>query len=268
MMMEFNPSMVGFTPEQTREFYRRLIDDVRALPGVQAASLARAIPFRPNFTEEAVVPEGYQFPNGLRSATVSSNVVDEQYFETAGTPIERGRAFTALDTADSRRMGIVNSEFARRFWPGQDPIGKRLRLGENGEFVEVVGVARTGKYLSLAETPQPYFYLPFALNPRPRMTLLVLAAAQRADLTEALYSVVRSIDANQPVFNVRRMKTYYEQGVLGPALVVLQMIGATGVVGLALALVVVPAGLMLVTAGACYFPARRAARIDPALQLR
>jgi ABC-type antimicrobial peptide transport system permease subunit len=103
-------------------------------------------------------------------------------------------------------------------------------------MVEVIGVARTGKYLTLAETPQPYIYLPFSQNPRTRMTLLV-ETNQPLGMTEALLSVVRSLDPNQPVFNVWPLRSYYELGVLGPALIVLQMVGSTGLVGLTLALV-------------------------------
>lgn len=98
-------------------------------------------------------------------------------------------------------------------------------------------MARTAKYLSLMEAPQPYFYLPFSQYARTRMTLLVETAGEPSAITGAVFQVVRSLDANQPVYNVWPLQTFYEQGALGPALVVVQMAGCAGLVGLALALV-------------------------------
>jgi macrolide transport system ATP-binding/permease protein len=237
MMMEFDPALVRYTPEQSREFYRQLLERSRTLAGVRSATLARAIPFRPNFTEEPVVPEGYEFPRDQQSVLVTSNVVDEEYFRTMKTEIVLGRGFGREDTASSRRTAVVNEEFARRYWPGQNAVGKRFRMGVNGPYVEVVGVARTAKYTSLMEAPVPYFYLPLSQNPRTRMTLLVETEREPIAITGALLQTVRSLDQNQPVYNVRALDHYYEQGVLGLALVVLQMVASTGIVGLVLAVV-------------------------------
>jgi predicted permease len=237
MMMEFDPALVRYTPEQSREFYRQLLERTRTLAGVRSATLARAIPFRPNFTEEAVVPEGYEFPRGQRSVMVAANVVDEEYFGTMKTAIVLGRGFTREDTASSRRTALINEEFAKRYWPGQNAIGKRFHIGENNTHIEVVGVARTAKYTSLMEAPVPYFYLPLSQNPRTRMTLLVETGDEPAAITGALLQTVRSLDQNQPVYNVRPLDHYFEQGVLFPALVILQMVGSAGMVGLVLAAV-------------------------------
>jgi putative ABC transport system permease protein len=110
-------------------------------------------------------------------------------------------------------------------------------MGVDGPHVEVVGVARNGKYLSLAETPQPYFYLPFAQQFRTRMTLLVETEARPATMTDRVLQVVRSLDPNQPVYNVRDMRRYFDHGVLGIALTVLKMVWCMGFTGLALALI-------------------------------
>ncbi len=131
----------------------------------------------------------------------------------------------------------MNQEFAKRYWPGQGPIGKRFRIGARGPTVEVVGVAKTGKYLALAEAPTPYIYVPFLQNPQSRMALLVWTLGGAAGITDPVLGVVHQLDPNQPVFNVRSFREYYEQGVLGPALVIMQMVGSMGLIGLALALV-------------------------------
>jgi len=237
MMMEFDPSLARYSEGQTQVFYQQLIDKVRSRSGVRSATLARTIPFRPNFSQEAIVPENYQLPKDQRSVTVASNVVDDAYFATMGVAMVRGRTFASTDNATTSRVAIVNQEFAHRFWNSEDPIGRRFRLGESGPLIEIVGLARNAKYLSLAESPQPFFYLPLSQNPRSTMTLLVQTEAEPSAIASPLFEIVRSLDPNQPVYNVRDFQTYYERGVLGTVLVAVQMAGATGLVGLGLALV-------------------------------
>ena len=237
MMFEFDPSLIGYRTAQADVFFRQLMDRTLTLPGVRSATLSRAVPFRPNFTDKTLVPEGYDLPRGETGVTVSTDIVDEHYFATMRTGIVEGRAFTAADAPGSRRVAVVNQEFAARYWSGRDAVGRRFRLGAGGPWVEVVGVARTARYLSLAETPQPYVYLPFAQNPSSRMVMLVETEGPPAGITGAVLRTVHALDANQPVYNVRPFETYYDEGVLGPALVVIQMVGVTGFVGMSLALV-------------------------------
>ena len=144
-MMSADTSFVRYTPVQTRDFYRHLADRARALPGVASVALTSAIPLDPDDAPgiEAVIPEGYRFPRGQESVSVRAAAVDEHYFGTTATAIVRGRAFTADDNDGSRRVAIVNQEFAKTYWPDQDPIGKRIRLNDSqGPWLEVVGVAQ------------------------------------------------------------------------------------------------------------------------------
>lgn len=237
MMVEFDPSLLRYSPAQATVFYRRLADEVRRLPGVRSAALSRGVPFRPNFTDEEIVPEGAPLPDGKPTISVAANIVGEDYFETVGTPILQGRAFTLRDTAESARIAVVNQEFANRFYPIQNPLGKRFRLGLKGEFLQIVGVAKTAKYLSLTEKPQPYFYMPLTQSPRTRLTLFIHTFGDPREISGPVLRTVRNIDPNQPVFNTRPIEVFYELGVLGPSLIVLQMVTVTGLVGLALALV-------------------------------
>lgn len=200
-------------------------------------TLTAAVPFRPNFVSQPIVPEGFTFPADEGSAQVPLNVVDEGYFATVRTEILQGRAFLATDTAGAPAVAIVNDTLAVRYWAKRSPVGQRIRLGVDGSFVEVVGVARTGKYANLAEAPQPYLFLPFAQHPRSRMTLMAEAAGDPRSLGTPLLEVVRSIDPGQPVFNIRDFRSYFEQGTLGLPRVLLQMISVAGLVGLGLALV-------------------------------
>ena len=236
MMLEFDPALAGRTPEETRAFYDRLMERVRQTPGVAAASLTSAIPFRPNFTEATIVPEGFRFRDGEEHVGVPLAVVDDQYLATMGATMVRGRTFTSRDDDSTPAVAIVNEELAARYWNG-DAIGKRLFLDADRHPVEIVGIAKTAKYMSLMEAPQPQLYLAFAQQTRSRMVLVARAVADPIALTSPLLDAVRTVDPDQPVFNVRDFRTYYEQGALALPRTLMQMAGVAGFLGLGLALV-------------------------------
>jgi ABC-type antimicrobial peptide transport system permease subunit len=133
-------------------------------------------------------------------------------------------------------VAIVNQQFAKTYWPGQDAIGKRIRLDRaDGPAAEVVGVAKTGHYLLVNEAPAPYVYVPYEQYPRQQMTLIVQSAGDPAALAGRLRNAVRSIDANLPVFNLRTVATLYESRATGTWLQLFQMVGTMGCIGLMLA---------------------------------
>ena len=237
MTMDFDTSLVPASPA-THDFYRNLIDRARALPGVRSAALSLVVPLAPNQSGQTVIPEGFQFPKGQESAQVLQNAVDERYFDVMETPIVRGRAFTANDKADSTRVAIVNEEFAKKYWPNQDAIGKKIRLDDaKGPVFQVVGVAKTGKYIFIAEPPTPFIYLPFTQHPQTRMSIMVESYGDPAAMTAPLREVVRSLNPDQPIYNARTMATFYQQRAIAVFLMILQLVTAMGTLGLALALV-------------------------------
>ena len=230
------PAVLHYSPQQTKVFYRLLTDRVRIMAGVAEVTMTEALPLSPSQTVVTVVPEGYQFPRGREKAIEFGAVVDARYFSTMKVEIVRGRAFTEHDDAGSGRVAIVNQQFARTFWPGQDAVGKRIRLGSaDGPAAQVVGVATTGHYLAVYEAPAPYVYLPYEQNPRPRMTLVVQAVGNPAELARPLRDVVRSIDGNVPVFNLRPVATLYASRVTNTWLQFFEMVGTMAFIGLALA---------------------------------
>ena len=102
-----------------------------------------------------VVVDGYAMPAGQDRLTIRNNVVDDGYWAAMRTPVVRGRPFDGRDTASSPAVAVVNETMARRYWPQQDAIGKTLRLRDrSGPVLQVVGIARDGKYGEIAETPQ------------------------------------------------------------------------------------------------------------------
>lgn len=234
----FDPTVMRYTPAQAQDFYQRLVERARVLPGVKSAALSRLMPLSNFPIIEAVVPEGFELPPGKESVSVMTNTVSDGYFETMNVPILRGRAFQATDRADSPRVAIVNEQFARKYYANQNPVGKRFQLGgRNGPWVEVVGVARQSRYSFLGEPPQEFLYLPFAQNPQPQMTLLAQSRGDSAALAGPIRALVRSLDPHQPVNTLRTMEEYFDQRARKVLTLLTQMVGAMGLLGLALAMV-------------------------------
>ncbi|HEY6390092.1 MAG TPA: ABC transporter permease, partial [Bryobacteraceae bacterium] len=239
LMMSFDPSLIRYSPEKTHEFYRTLIDGARQTPNVQNATLSATVQFDGStVTTNGIAPEGFQLPAGKESDRILSNVVDERYFDTIGMPLVRGRGFLATDTTTSPRVAVINETAAERYWPNQDPIGKRFRLdGRDSPWVEVVGVAKTSVYLTTGEPKFTFLYLPLSQHPASRMTLTVETAGDAASLTAPLRNLVRSIDAHQPIFNVRAMREYYRTQGLQTLRLIVNVVGTMGILGLGMALV-------------------------------
>jgi putative ABC transport system permease protein len=238
MLQEFDTSLVRYTPDQTRDFYRHLVDRTRTLPGVRSVTLARSIPFIPNQYMASIIPEGYQLPKGQDTDTLFANIVDEHYFDTMRTEIVRGRAFTADDKDGSRRVAIVNEEFAKTYWPNQEPLGKRFRLNDaKGPWLEVVGVAKTAKYLFVSELATKFLYLPFAQNQSTVMLMVVETTGNPSAIAAPVREIAQSIDPNQPVFNVRTLSSFFQQRAVTVPLMITETVGTMGLLGLTLAVI-------------------------------
>jgi predicted permease len=253
LSMSFDPTLIRYTPAQTEQFYKELIQRARQLPGVKSATLSSSIPMN-NWGGEAVIPEGYQFPPGQQSANVWASTVDENYFPTLGISLLQGRAVQSTDRVDSARVAIVNQLFARHYL-GPNPIGKRIRLNQPGApWLEIVGVTPTTKYVQMFEPPLDYVYLPFSQNPRGQMALIAEAYGDPAALAAPLREVSRSLDANVPLFGVRTLADVVDQRAVRLMHFLDGLVASIGLLGLGLALV----GLYAVVA---YQVARRTREI-------
>jgi hypothetical protein len=182
------------------------------------------------------VPEGYQLPKGSSSVDVYCNTVGDGYFRTVDVPILQGRGFLESDTEKAPRVAVVNQRFAETYWPNQNPLGKRFRMGAAGDWVEVVGLAAATKYVALSEPPVAFFYLPLSQNFRTQMTVLVATSGPSDDLAQPLRRLVKSIDADEPVFALTSMEQYFNQRATRVMNALTAVIGGMGLLGLALAL--------------------------------
>jgi len=186
-----------------RQFQRSLRERVGSLPGVMSVGMAHAIPLGLVTWQVGVLPEGYEAPKGTSNPSIDCNLVDHGYFEAMGIPILNGRAFLETDNANTAPVVVVNERFALRFWPGQNPIGKRVRT--QGREYQVIGVVKTGKYSSLGEAPKPYFYFALGQNYRGTTVLHVRTAGDPRMLLESVRREVRALDASLPVTDLMTM---------------------------------------------------------------
>jgi predicted permease len=186
----------GYDEIRGRAFYEELLRRVAALPSVRAVSLAERTPLGLDYSRRGVGVEGYEPAQG-EDMEFGANIVGPGYLALIHIPLERGRDFAETDRAGSLPVAIVNQSFARRFWPGEDPIGRRIRIGDSVR--EVVGVAHDSRTRSLDESPAPYFYLPFLQFYQPNMTLEVRTAGDPADMIPAVRREIAALDRDLPV---------------------------------------------------------------------
>jgi predicted permease len=238
LMVRFDPRLVQYDSTQTEHFYRLLTERVREESGVRSAGLTQNPPLGlDDFDHVAFVPEAFEMPRDRETLTSWMDTVDDGYFETMGIPLLRGRGFRASDTADAPRVAVVNEQFAKHYWPGADPVGRRIRLdGKTGEPVEIVGIAKTVKYQSGITRPIDFVYLPFAQHPVARMVLLVRSSGDPLQLVRPVKDIVRSLDPNMPMLETRTYEDLYRYSTVEGPRVAVELVGTLGVVGLLLAM--------------------------------
>jgi predicted permease len=236
LMTSFDPRLMQYDSVQTKQFFKVLKDRVRQAPGVENATLTQNVPMgRDDFDALAFVPDGFQMPRDRESFTSVMDTADEDYFTTMQIPILRGRGFLASDTAQSPRVAIVNEYFAHHYWPGQDAVGKRIRLDRaDGVPVEIVGIAETIKVRDTFDKNADFVYVPLAQHPLSRMTLMVRSSGNPLQLVDAVKDVVRKIDVNMPMLGTMTYEDMYlNRAIRGPA-VAMKLVGAMGLAGLLL----------------------------------
>jgi len=231
MLAVLDPSSLGYSEAKGRAFYNQLLNRVRALPGVSSASLAGYLPLTTERTTQEIEPEGHPAPPG-QNPGIDTTEVGPDYFRTMGILLVRGREFTAQDGPSAPRVAIINEALAKRFWPGEDPIGHRVIV--SGSHLEIVGVVPTGKYRTLGEYPLPFLYRAVLQEYRPHCTLVVRSAGDPHILLSEVRHEIQAVDSNVVALDLETMKEYMALPLF-PARTAGLLLGALGVLALVLA---------------------------------
>jgi macrolide transport system ATP-binding/permease protein len=234
-LMTIDPRILHYTDAQSLRFFETLTERAEMLPGVKSAGLTSGM-LGTGLSSGIVQPEGYRFPLGQDSVNIFYDRVGENYFETIGIPIVRGRGFLKTDTADAPPVAIVNETFAAHYWPNQNPIGKRIHVN-NFRWAEVVGVAKNSHYGYVGEPPRPFFYLPYRQSPQGNLTLLAASAGDSTSLLAPMRNLIADIAPEMPIYDAQTMEQFYAAKVTSFGSIMVEIIGAMGLMGLTLSMV-------------------------------
>jgi putative ABC transport system permease protein len=239
------------SPSRQSAFYADTLDRVRALGGVTGAAAAEHLPFTGLDARSGFFIEGRPNPERADSQQTHYRSVSADYFEVMRIGIVAGRGFTADDRADSARVVIINETMARTFWPGENPIGRRIALDlETLEFFrdrppvrdiprgmrEIVGIVRDIRHSSLRDAPVQEMYTPFPQRPVTDMTLVVRTDGDPFALAAPVRDVIRAIDPNQPVAHIETVSNLVAASVAQP-LANSVLLSAFAAVALAMAMI-------------------------------
>jgi putative ABC transport system permease protein len=243
-----DPHEIGYDEARTNGFYRDIETRVRALPGVQSASVASYVPMGGFPSKAAVYIEGHPVASGEQPLRVLFNCVDSAYVETMRVSLLRGRDFTDSDSESAPLVAIINQTMSHHFWPHEDAIGKRFSMdGPTGPFAEVVGMTNNGKYQTIGEDAQPFFYVPLAQNFASKRILHIRTLVPPELIAASVKDEIARVAPGLPVLNIETMKQLLQgafgffafrlaailAAVLGTIGLILAVVGVYGVVSFA-----------------------------------
>ena len=225
----------GYSEARGREFQHRLLDKVRAIPGIESAALIDWLPLSMNFSTDSIYIEGKPVPKPSDVPSAYSISVSTDYFRTMRTRLLMGREFDSRDKQDGTRVGVINKAFADQLLPGQDPIGKRFRPNSpDAKLVQIVGVAEDGKYFSLAEPRKAAWWGPSEIWYASSAALVARTNLNSSQALRLIQDASRDLDPSLPLYSAGTLLQRMDLPLF-PARMAASALGAFGLLALILA---------------------------------
>ena len=209
-----------------RAFNERALERVRAIPGIESAGITDTLPLGGDYSDSVILAEGYVMKPGESLISPTNNRVSPGYFETMKMALVSGRAFDARDTATAPRVAIVDQKLAKKFWPGQDPVGRRMfspsgaddltKPGPKSTFYTVVGVVKDVPMYGLADEDKRVgaYFFPLAQDPPGNFSFVARTALPSEAATSAMRKAIASIDPEIPLYGVQTMDEILEESLV------------------------------------------------------
>jgi putative ABC transport system permease protein len=246
--VSFDLGLQGYTEEKGQAFQRQILARAQSIAGVRSVALTERVPLTLDYSYSSIYVEGQSITGSTNLPSAVPNTISPHYFRTMEIAL-RGRDFTERDDQEESRVAIVNETFARRFFPGQEAIGRRFNFsGPDKPYWEVIGVAADGKYNSLGEDAKAAFYRPLLRNYTGNATLVARTDGDPAFALVALRSEVERLDPTLPLFNVETLSAH--MGVpLFPFRMAATVLGSFGILAIVLAAIGIYGVMSYVVAG-------------------
>jgi predicted permease len=246
--LTFSAVLQGYDETRGRAFYNQVLEKSAALPQVERVAMVDNLPLGLNYNSNTVYIEGAEFSSASNLPLVVPYSTGPGYFDVMNIPL-RGRDFRMDENRVESRVAIVNETFARRFYPGQDPIGKRFNFrGPDNPWWEIVGVVPDGKYNSLGETPKPAVFTPLFRDYEANVTLVARTRADPRATLKAIEAEIKKLDPELPIYSAKTL-TEHMGASLFPARMAAMALGSFGVLALVLAAVGIYGVMSHVVAG-------------------
>ena len=244
-VISFQLSPSGFSgskdegPARARVYYRQVLERLAHLPGVQSVGGIHLLPMGDNNWDPALRIEDRPLPPGASAESINWRLVTADYFRAMNIPLLQGRAFTDADNEAGEKVALINDTLAKKFWPGESPLGKRINTGFEGKgvWVTIVGVVGDVRQQSLSVPTVPEMYRPFFQHTSlPPLTIMVRTATTFSALAPSIRSAVWSIDNNVPITDLQPMTEVVAQSISQPRSTML-LLTAFAAIGLLLGVI-------------------------------
>ncbi len=236
------PSRKKYPDPRSREmFYTTVLERLQGLPGVEAAGMVMNLPLTGSSMNRGFRAEGQPEPRPDENVTMDYQVVSPDYFKALEIPIKRGRGFTNTDSETSERVIVINKSMAQHYWPNQDPVGKRIAVGESSKensWRTIVGIVGDVRHASLSETPVPTAFITYRqdFESWPRMGFAIKTKGDPASLSSLVRKELAALAPTQPVYAVDPMEKLMQAAVAQRRFIML-LLGSLSAIAVMLAMV-------------------------------